>query len=123
MFKIHDVRLKQNYDAFDVVCKKEKIDFFTMINLVKLLQETLDYDEYILGNKIEFSRVKDKLLLERLKVQDGKRLFEICEKSFSIKPEIYNLLERIYEIQKENDKKYEEYCKCCRVYIWYDKKY
>lgn len=122
MFKIHDVRLKQNYDAFDIVCKREKINFFTMNNLVKLLQETLDYGEDIFERPIQFSRVKDKHLLDRLILQDGKRLFEMSENSFCITPEIYFTLESIYNIQKENDKKYSEYkAKFCNVYIWYDK--
>lgn len=109
MLKIHDLRVKQNFDAFDVVCKKEKIDFFTINDLVKLLQESLDYGESIFEKRVEFERIKDKELLNRLILENGKYLFDVSDDAFTILPRIYFMLEEIYKIQRENDIKYIEY--------------
>lgn len=123
MFKIHDLRVKQNYDAFDVICKKEEIGFFTLNNLVILLQDTLDYGENVFEKRIEFSRVKNKRLLDRLVSESGKILFDMSDDAFIVLPEIYFMLEEIYNIQKENDQKYKEYnSKYGNLYFW-PKKY
>lgn len=105
MLNIHEVRTRLNYNAFDQVCKKEKIEFFVMVDLVKLLKETLDYGEEIEGKRIEFSRVKDKHTLERLLVE-AHTLLDVGSEAFCLKPETEKIIEKIYELQKE-ERRYE----------------
>lgn len=109
MFNIHELRLTQNFTAFDTVCKREKIDFFLMLDVVKLLQCSTDFGEYIFDKKIECKRIEDKKLLESVMKKGGKKLLEVGEDAFSVKPETYFLFKEMYDIQKESDKKASEF--------------
>ncbi len=103
MLSIHDVRTNRNYNAFYKVCKEENIDFFMMIDLVKLLKETLDYGESINKKRISYNRVKDMATLKRLR-GEGHELLDAGYEAFTIKYKTLLAIEKIYEIQKEEDR-------------------
>lgn len=109
MFNIHDLRVKQNFIAFNSVCKRENIDFFLMLDVVKLLQSTLDYGENFFDERIEFERVKDKSRLKYLRENRGYLLLEFGENAFAVKDKTYFLLEEVYKIQKMEDIKANEF--------------
>lgn len=109
MFSIHDLRLTQNFTAFNTICKREKIDFFLMFDVVKLLQISVDKGESIFEKQIPFSRVEDKVFLKSIIKRRGDLLLDFGEEVYSVKNKTYFLFQEMYEIQKESDKKVEEF--------------
>lgn len=113
MLSIHDIRLTQNFIAFDAICKREKINFFLMLDVVKLLQSTLMYGEKFFDTRIEIKTEKERILLEYIKKNRGHLLLELNDgnDAFSVKDRTYLLLEEIYEIQILEDSKSDSYLK------------
>lgn len=105
MFDIHKVRLEQNFMAFNTICKKEKIDFFLMIDVVKLIKNTINDKKDFFDERIELKDENSKKLLERIKKNKGHLLLDFGEDAYVVKPETYYMIKEIYKLQKEEDKK------------------
>lgn len=105
MFNIHDLRITQNFTAYNTISQRENLDFFLIIDVVKLLQSTLNNREDFFERRIEFNRVKDKKILKYLMKNKGYLLVDFAEDAFTVKPKTYFLLKEIYEIQKSEDEK------------------
>lgn len=117
MFNIHDLRATQNFRVFDTICKREKIEFFLMVNVIKLLQSTLNVGEDLFDLRIGFERVNDKILLEYVKNNKGSLLLDIGDSAFAVKSDTYFLLKEIYDMQKKEEANSSEFAKKHNFYI------
>lgn len=109
MLNIHELRVTQNFNVIYPICKREKIEFFLMLDVIKLLQSTLDKDEDFFDKRIEFKRVKDKKRLENLIENNGHLLLSFGNAGFCIKDNIYFLLKEIHENQIAEDRRTKQF--------------
>lgn len=111
MRNIHQIKLEQNFQSLYPICRREKIEIFSLIELIKLLQLSMDKGEDLFDKRIEFSRVKDKDLLNIVLKNKRILLLDVGEEAFVVKEEMIFFLEEIVTLQKEEERKQQEYQK------------